>query len=262
MWPRCRAYSSMRCVRIHRRLTGSPLRRPRAGRSRSGQAVVSARVVAVRRAVVADGSLLIEQHYPQPVGLDLREVPDDAEQAHGRRRHGATGELLGVEAGDLQQHRLLGASEVVLEDSSFCTRGRTVYPVVRALGDDGDVAGGIAHAPNQPPGARGSRAESPVRRSLPRARPVPTAAATVDPAATRTDDPLPVGREGERADASPRRVSGDRTVSADRAGGEPKTARPTTDPGPSGRRRIVQLHASGRPVARCQELPPCQQLRR
>jgi len=53
------------------------------GNGRRGVSVVEVRVVAARPAVAADGSVLVEQYYPQPVGLDLREVPDDAEQAHG-----------------------------------------------------------------------------------------------------------------------------------------------------------------------------------
>ena len=160
MWPRWRAYSSTRWTRIQRRLTCSPLRSPRAGTSRSRHAAALPRrldlalirgnvargvprvrqgdvaVRALGHAVVVGHVVLVMEHDPKPIRLDLGEMPHHPDEAESGRRHAAARQLIGIESRDLEQHGVAVEIEPAVQNGSFLPELVWVAACVVAFGDD------------------------------------------------------------------------------------------------------------------------------
>ncbi len=90
---------------------------------------------------------LVEEDDAEPVRLDLGQVPQGAEQAHRRRGDCPVGQLTGVEAGELEAHRVAVEVEPVVQDRAFAAGHRAVLTGVLVLGDDG-LARRVGHRPN------------------------------------------------------------------------------------------------------------------
>lgn len=85
------------------------------------------------RAEVLRDVLLIEQHDAQPVRLDFGQVPHHAEQAQGRPRQRPLGELVSIQAGDLQQDGVAVQVQPVVEHGAFVSGHRPVGTAVLVL---------------------------------------------------------------------------------------------------------------------------------
>lgn len=118
-------------------------------------ALVGDRAVEVRVVPPVQRRLAVVGDPPAPLPLHLREMADEAEQRHRRRRRGAPCELLGVEALALHEQRRPVARRVVEQRRELAVRAHAVgvarvlvrvHPHVRVDGCAGPPHG-LGHRP-------------------------------------------------------------------------------------------------------------------